>query len=96
MVWIHGGAFTAGESDDFDASRLASLGGVIVVTINYRLGVFGISGASGVDGRIAATMHREITAFWISNSRSDGCSETFAHSEAIRATLLSSANLPAA
>ena len=41
MVWIHGGAFTAGESYDFDASRLAKMGGVIVVTINYRLGVFG-------------------------------------------------------
>ena len=41
MVWIHGGALTAGESDDFDASRLTSIGGVIVVTINYRLGVFG-------------------------------------------------------
>ena len=38
---FHGGAFTAGESDDFDASRLASVGNVIVVTINYRLGVFG-------------------------------------------------------
>jgi para-nitrobenzyl esterase len=41
MVWIHGGDLTAGESDDFDASRLASTGNVIVVTINYRLGVFG-------------------------------------------------------
>jgi para-nitrobenzyl esterase len=41
MVWIHGGDFTAGESDDFDASVLASKGNVIVVTINYRLGVFG-------------------------------------------------------
>jgi para-nitrobenzyl esterase len=41
MVWIHGGAFTAGESDDFDTSRLASIGDVIIVTINYRLGVFG-------------------------------------------------------
>jgi para-nitrobenzyl esterase len=41
MVWIHGGDLMAGESDDFDASRLASTGNVIVVTINYRLGVFG-------------------------------------------------------
>jgi para-nitrobenzyl esterase len=41
MVWIHGGDLTAGESDDFDASRLASIGGVIVVTINNRLGVLG-------------------------------------------------------
>ena len=41
MVWIHGGDFTAGESDDFDAGGLASMGDVIVVTINYRLGVLG-------------------------------------------------------
>ena len=41
MVWIHGGDLTAGESNDFDASVLASKGNVIVVTINYRLGVFG-------------------------------------------------------
>jgi len=41
MVWIHGGALTAGESDDFDASGLATIGDVIVVTINYRLGAFG-------------------------------------------------------
>ena len=41
MVWIHGGAFTAGESDDFDASDLASTGNVVVVTVNYRLGVLG-------------------------------------------------------
>ncbi len=41
MVWIHGGAFTAGESDDFDASDLATIGDVVVVTINYRLGALG-------------------------------------------------------
>jgi para-nitrobenzyl esterase len=41
MVWIHRGDLTAGESDDFDASRLVDIGGVIVVTINYRLGALG-------------------------------------------------------
>jgi para-nitrobenzyl esterase len=41
MVWIHGGSLTAGESDDFDASGLAAMGDVIVVTINYRLGALG-------------------------------------------------------
>src|SRR5215475_422830 len=41
MVWIHGGNLTAGESDDFDGSMLATLGNVIVVTINYRLGALG-------------------------------------------------------
>ena len=40
MVWIHGGAFVAGESDDYNPSRLVA-DGVIVVTINYRLGALG-------------------------------------------------------
>jgi para-nitrobenzyl esterase len=41
MVWIHGGALTIGESDDFDPTRLVTDGDVIVVTINYRLGALG-------------------------------------------------------
>ncbi len=42
MVWIHGGAFTGGSGTDrvFAGDRLAAKG-VVVVTINYRLGVFG-------------------------------------------------------
>jgi acetyl esterase/lipase len=49
MVWIHGnGAVGAGSF--FDARRLAITGDVIVVTINYRLGVFGVFGYPGLDG----------------------------------------------
>jgi para-nitrobenzyl esterase len=40
MVWIHGGAFVGGESDDYDPAGLVA-DGVIVVTINYRLGALG-------------------------------------------------------
>ena len=40
MVWIHGGALIVGESDDYDPVRLVQRG-VVVVTINYRLGVLG-------------------------------------------------------
>ncbi|MGO8958943.1 MAG: carboxylesterase/lipase family protein [Streptosporangiaceae bacterium] len=40
MVWIHGGGFVGGESDDYNPSRLVA-DGVIVVTINYRLGALG-------------------------------------------------------
>ncbi|OWF47765.1 Carboxylesterase 3 [Mizuhopecten yessoensis] len=40
MFWIHGGAFVTGNSWGYDASFLA-LKDVIVVTINYRLGIFG-------------------------------------------------------
>jgi para-nitrobenzyl esterase len=40
MVWIHGGALFLGESDDYDATKLVEQG-VIVVTLNYRLGALG-------------------------------------------------------
>ncbi len=42
MVWIHGGGFVAGAGywPDFNGRALARKG-VLVVTINYRLGVFG-------------------------------------------------------
>lgn len=43
MFWIHGGAFTIGGGIDplYDGSALAKRGNVVVVTINYRLGMFG-------------------------------------------------------
>ena len=40
MVWIHGGALFLGESADYDPTRLVEQG-VVVVTINYRLGLLG-------------------------------------------------------
>jgi para-nitrobenzyl esterase len=40
MVWIHGGAWTSGAGAIYQAEELAQKG-VVVVTINYRLGVFG-------------------------------------------------------
>jgi para-nitrobenzyl esterase len=55
MFWIHGGGLTVGESDDYDPTRLVGQG-VIVVTINYRLGALGflahpaLSGESGASG----------------------------------------------
>ena len=41
MVWIHGGGFNVGQAMFYDGSHLAVTGNVIVVTINYRLGIFG-------------------------------------------------------
>ncbi|HYS36803.1 MAG TPA: carboxylesterase family protein, partial [Pseudonocardiaceae bacterium] len=40
MVWIHGGALVAGESNDYPGAGLVA-DGAIVVTINYRLGALG-------------------------------------------------------
>ena len=41
MVWIHGGGYIIGTASTYNGTRLARQGGVVVVTINYRLGVFG-------------------------------------------------------
>ena len=40
MVWIHGGSLTSGAGSIYDGEELARKG-VVVVTVNYRLGVFG-------------------------------------------------------
>jgi para-nitrobenzyl esterase len=43
MVWVHGGSFTSGTggSPVYDGTALARRGDVMVVTLNYRLGVLG-------------------------------------------------------
>lgn len=43
MVWIHGGSYLTGGSEDrrYDVSRLAEDGNVVVVKISYRLGASG-------------------------------------------------------
>jgi para-nitrobenzyl esterase len=41
MVWLHGGGLFSGESNDYDGSKLARLGDVVVVTLNYRIGALG-------------------------------------------------------
>jgi para-nitrobenzyl esterase len=45
MVWVHGGAFETGGAQMriYDGSNLASKG-VVMVTLNYRLGFFGFFG----------------------------------------------------
>ncbi|KAM6177444.1 cocaine esterase-like [Erethizon dorsatum] len=41
MIWIHGGALVIGTASMYDGSTLAVSGNVVVVTIQYRLGVLG-------------------------------------------------------
>jgi para-nitrobenzyl esterase len=40
MVWVHGGSLRTGESNDYNPAGLVR-DGVVVVTINYRLGALG-------------------------------------------------------
>ncbi len=41
LVWIYGGAFVGGSSALYPLGHMATIGNVIVVSINYRIGVFG-------------------------------------------------------
>ncbi|BCB75541.1 carboxylesterase family protein [Phytohabitans flavus] len=49
MVWIHGGAYTIGTSSwsEYDGGHLARDGGIVLVTLNYRLGVEGFADIAG-------------------------------------------------
>ena len=48
MVWIHGGSYTTGAGDApiMDPARLVAEQRVVVVTVTYRLGLFGYLGSS--------------------------------------------------
>ncbi|HEY5227726.1 MAG TPA: carboxylesterase family protein, partial [Opitutaceae bacterium] len=80
MVWIYGGGFAAGAASEprQDGTRIAKKG-VVVVSMNYRLGVFGFfahpeltaeaaggpTGSYGIMDQTAALqwVHRNIAAF---------------------------------
>jgi para-nitrobenzyl esterase len=58
MVWVHGGFFTTGAGSwlIYNGRTLSTRGDVVVVTINYRLGVLGFLNLNEVtQGRIPAT-----------------------------------------
>ncbi|XP_030437138.1 fatty acyl-CoA hydrolase precursor, medium chain-like [Gopherus evgoodei] len=41
MVWIHGGGLVTGAASTYDGSALSAFENVVVVTIQYRLGILG-------------------------------------------------------
>ncbi|MBW0134401.1 carboxylesterase/lipase family protein [Pseudonocardia abyssalis] len=49
LVWLHGGGFSAGAGADYDPRRLARAG-LVVVTVNYRLGMLGFLALPGLAG----------------------------------------------
>ncbi|MEQ9316570.1 MAG: carboxylesterase family protein [Henriciella sp.] len=81
FVWIHGGSLVTGtgSQDMYDGAKLARETGLVVVTVNYRLGVLGylahpglsaespqqISGNYGLKDQVAALqwVERNIRAF---------------------------------
>jgi para-nitrobenzyl esterase len=54
LAWLHGGAFLfeAGSRPLFNGAQLAARGDVVVVTLNYRLGLLGFLRGKGVCGDV--------------------------------------------
>ncbi|GAA5965610.1 hypothetical protein JCM3765_004755 [Sporobolomyces pararoseus] len=73
FVWVHGGSFLAGSTQDLDGFALANAENMIVVTVQYRLGYFGwlkydpwgVEGNMGLRDLILAleTVQHDINAF---------------------------------
>ena len=80
MVWIHGGGLTIGSGSEtyYDGSNLAARGDVVVVTINYRLGVLGFLHAPALGASNLGCATRPV--------RWSGCATTLRASAGIRAT----------
>jgi para-nitrobenzyl esterase len=55
MVWFYGGGFTSGSAGTYNATMLAARGDVVVVTVNYRLGVLGFSYLEHLDKRFTGS-----------------------------------------
>jgi para-nitrobenzyl esterase len=53
MVWIHGGSLAVGEGDAYDPTGLVRRG-VVVVTVNYRLGALGFLAHPALEDRDGA------------------------------------------
>jgi para-nitrobenzyl esterase len=70
MVWIYGGANASGASDFYDPTPLVEAGGVVVVTVNYRIGALGFLAHPALDaeGHAAVNygvMDQQLALRWV-------------------------------
>ena len=68
LVWLHGGAFVGGAASLYRLDRLAKGMDAVVVSVNYRLGVFGFmappAGTSGA-GHVLGLEDQRLAMRWI-------------------------------
>jgi para-nitrobenzyl esterase len=73
MVWIYGGANANGASEFYDPTPLVETGGVVAVTVNYRVGPFGFLAHPALDaeGHAAVNygvMDQQAALRWVRNN----------------------------
>ena len=61
VVFVHGESYDIGTGNAYDGSVLAAYGSIVVVTINYRLGVLGQN----------STAHLVVAAVYIVRTKSN-------------------------
>jgi para-nitrobenzyl esterase len=60
MVWLHGGGFVSGSSQEhrsYDGERLSRRGDVVVVSLNHRLGPLGFLNLASYGEKYASSAH---------------------------------------
>ncbi|WP_406638441.1 carboxylesterase family protein [Amycolatopsis sp. WGS_07] len=67
LVWLHGGGFLSGGGTLpwYDGGRLAADGDVVVVSVNYRLGVFGYLVHEGVSEGNLGLADQTLALEWV-------------------------------
>jgi para-nitrobenzyl esterase len=66
LVWLHGGGFTAGAGSDYDPARIVTGGDLVVVTVDFRLGVLGNLALPGMtDGGSYGFQDQQAALRWV-------------------------------
>ncbi|KIW28744.1 uncharacterized protein PV07_08382 [Cladophialophora immunda] len=70
MVWIHGGGFASGASNDYNPASLVKDGDVVFVSFNYRVGCFGFFSHPAInrEGHLAGNygiMDQQLAMVWV-------------------------------
>jgi len=65
MVWIYGGGFVIGDTSMYDGSKLAASQDVVVVSVAYRLSIFGFPGAPGLGTQNLGFLDQRAGLEWV-------------------------------
>jgi cholinesterase len=65
-VWIYGGGFNTGNSQSpaYNGARLANDSDVVVVSMNYRINIFGFPGADFLKDKNPGLMDQRLAVEW--------------------------------